>query len=91
MPNISTDKTKMDLQGFLEKFIFFHLGRDAEVDISTSSEGFVSCSIQHSRIEVMNFVLNPEQVNKFAEDLSAFEDFLLELLTRNRRGSGIGD
>ncbi len=91
MADIAPDKINVDLQGFLEKFIFFHLGRDSEVDISTSSAGSVSCSIRHSRIEVMNFVLNPEQVRGFSEDLSAFEDFLLELLTRNRRGCRIGD
>ena len=91
MADITADKKKMDLQGFLEKFIFFHLGRDAEVDISRSSEQSVSCSIQHSRIEPMSIVLDPEQVQQFSEDLPAFEDFLLELLTRNRRGNGIGD
>lgn len=91
MVNISTDTEGMKLRDFLEKFIFFHLGRDAEVDLLISPGGLVSCSIRHSRIKVISFELDANQTKVFSEDLPAFEDYLLELLTLNRRGGGILD
>lgn len=79
------------MREFLEKFIFFHLGRDAEVDIRVSPEGALKCSIIHSRVHPVSFELNPALAEEFVTDLPAFEDYLLEILTRNRRGGGIGD
>ena len=76
------------LPEFLERFILFHLGRDAEVNVETSPDGPLKCSLVHPRIEDVNFEMNPEQVKRFSGDIPAFEDFLLELLTLNRRGGG---
>lgn len=86
MESVITGEKGSGIREFLERFIFFHLGRDAEVDIRVSPKGVLKCSIQHSRIQQISFELNPVQFELFAEDLPAFEDFLLEILTRNRRG-----
>ncbi|MFH1965221.1 MAG: hypothetical protein ABIJ42_06720 [Acidobacteriota bacterium] len=80
-----------DINEFLEKFILFHLGRDAEIEINASPDGSVSCSLIHSRIQEISFEMKPAQVKRFSEDIPAFEDYLLELLTRNRRGGEIDD
>lgn len=86
MNNVSTNSKGKDIREFLEKFILFHLGRDSEVKIKASPDGSVSCSLIHSRIQEISFEMKPAQVKRFSEDLSAFEDYLLELLTLNRRG-----
>ena len=86
MESISADIEGTGMRGFLDRFILFHLGRDAEVDVKTSPDGSMICSFAHSRIQDINFVLDPSQVKQFSQDLSAFEDFLLDLLTRNRKG-----
>ena len=86
MESISADIKGTGMRGFLDRFILFHLGRDAEVDVKTSPDGSMICSLGHSRIQEINFVLDPSQVKQFSQDLPAFEDFLLDLLTRNRKG-----
>jgi len=91
MENIDLQKSINDMSGFLEKFVLFHLGRDANVDIKVLPEEKLECSISHIRIEDIHFELDPGQINSLAQDIPAFEDFLLELLTRNRKGLSIDD
>lgn len=88
MNKASTPGKGKDIREFLEKFILFHLGRDAEVKVNASPDGSVSCSLIHSRIQEIYFEMDPAKVKRFSGDIPAFEDYLLELLTRNRRGGG---
>jgi hypothetical protein len=89
MESISADIEGMGMRGFLDRFILFHLGRDAEVDVKTLPDGSMICSLGHSRVQDISFELDPSQVQQFSQDVPAFEDFLLDLLTRNRKGLSI--
>jgi hypothetical protein len=86
MESVLTGEKGSGIREFLERFIFFHLGKDADVDIRVSPKGVLKCSILHSRIAQISFELNHAQFELFSEDLAGFEDYLLELLTKNRRG-----
>jgi hypothetical protein len=71
---------------FLDRFILFHLGRDAQLRKEVSPSGRISCFLSHPRIRAIRFELDPEVAERFSEDIPAFEDYLLDQLTRNRSG-----
>ncbi len=89
--NSELPKDIEEMCGFLEKFIFFHLGRDAIVEVISPPGENLVCSISHIRIKDIQFELDYELKEKFEQDISAFEDYLLEILTGNRRGLSIDD
>ena len=92
MENIDIQNSIKEMREFLEKFVLFHLGRDANLDIKALlPEEKLECSISHIRIEDIHFELESDQITSLAQDIPAFEDFLLELLTRNRKGLEIND
>jgi len=76
---------------FLDKFILFHLGRDARVQLNPAPGEKVICSISHIRIEDIRFELDSAELSRFEKDIPAFEDYLLDFLTKHRRGLAIDD
>ncbi|UCF35855.1 MAG: hypothetical protein JSU96_13595 [Acidobacteriota bacterium] len=71
------------VRGDLEPFVFFHLGADARLDVNWSEEQ-VAVEIEHSRIRPIQFRLTSAQIEAFGGDFEAFEQFMLEQLTRHR-------
>lgn len=68
----------------LSAFVFFHLGSDALVELEAVPGG-LKVRLQHHRVEPFSFQLEAGQVERFTADAEAFEDFMLDLLTRYRR------
>jgi hypothetical protein len=68
----------------LELFLFFHLGSDAEVAVREQTEG-LTVAISHRRVRPFVFSLSCDQLRHFSSDQAAFEDFMLDWLTRYRR------
>lgn len=91
MNNESDGMNTRDMLQFLDKFVLFHLGRDAGVKTEILGDGAMTCHLSHSRIRDIHFKLDPAQVRVFCEEIPAFEDYLLLLLTQNRRGGESDD
>ena len=69
----------------LKLFVFFHLGSDAEISVNPDPHT-LEVSIEHPRVERFHFELSSRELETMAQDPEAFEDYLLELLVRYRRG-----
>jgi hypothetical protein len=68
---------------YLEAFVFFHLGADAELSWSRDESG-IEVGIEHSRIRPTRFRLSPDQLREMVDD-SRKEEFLLDVLTQARK------
>ncbi len=68
----------------LQAFVFFHLGSDAVVRVETSDEG-LDVFLEHNRIRPLRFSVNRVQLEEMQQNPLRLEDFLLDLLTANRR------
>lgn len=71
----------------LDFFVFFHLGADARVEVRPSGER-LHVRIAHQRVHPFQLDLKWDLVGEFAESAEAFEDYMLDLLTRHRRHQG---
>ncbi len=80
-----------DLKRFFNNFVLFHLGTDADVTFSRKTDGSLLCSIQHPRVSGIRFQLSPDDTERFALDIPSFEEYLLSLLTKHRRGAANED
>jgi len=84
--NITGGENMEEMRRFMEKFILFHLGRDAGVRVETGPSGNWSFHISHPRIWDIRFELGQECIERYSRDLPAFEELLLEKLTACRKG-----
>jgi len=85
MPDFHT-RRREKLKIFFDNFVLFHLGTDADAVFSPEMDGALTCSMSHARISDIQFHLTPEEAARYALDIPAFEEYLLDLLTTHRRG-----
>jgi hypothetical protein len=70
----------------LDRFVWFHLGFDAEVCIEDVAPE-VQVSIRHARIETIAFRLDSDALRRMITDPEYFEEFMLTQLAAKRRPS----
>jgi hypothetical protein len=79
-----SDTPRAHFLDHLQAFVLFHLGSDAVVRVETSDEG-LDVFLEHNRIRPVRFSVNRGQLKEMQQDPLRLEDFLLDLLTANRR------
>lgn len=89
MKEITGTDAVSDLKQFLDNFVLFHLGTDAEVSFIREGDGSLHCSIRHARVRDIQFHISPGETERYSRDIPGFEEFLLDLLTTHRRGQAI--
>ncbi len=65
-------------------FCLFHLGSDVQMNLSEEKD-HLRISLQHHRIEPLEFPIAYAQLEDFLEDTAQLERFLLEEITSHRR------
>jgi hypothetical protein len=68
----------------LDLFCLFHLGSDVQLNLEEEEDQLV-VSLQHHRIEPLEFRISYAQLEDFLEDTAQLERFLLEEITSHRR------
>ncbi len=75
---------KTRFQEKLDLFCFFHLGSDVQMNLREETD-HLWISLQHHRIEPLEFSISYVQLEDFLEDTAQLERFLLEEITSHRR------
>ena len=75
---------KVRFQEKLDLFCLFHLGSDVQMNLREETEHLL-ISLQHHRIEPLEFRISYAQLEDFLEDTAQLERFLLEEITSHRR------
>ncbi len=68
----------------MDLFCLFHLGSDVQMKLEDEAEHLL-VSLQHHRIEPLEFRVSYPQLEDFLEDNKQLERFLLEEITSHRR------
>ncbi len=75
---------KTGFQEKLDLFCLFHLGSDVQMNLREETD-HLWVSLQHHRIEPLEFRISYAQLEDFLEDTAQLERFLLEEITSHRR------
>ncbi len=75
---------KTRFQEKLDLFCLFHLGSDVQMKLGEETDHLL-VSLQHHRIEPLEFRISYAQLEDFLEDSAQLEGFLLEEITSHRR------
>jgi len=75
---------KARFQEKLDLFCLFHLGSDVQMNLREETDHLL-VSLQHHRIEPLEFRISYAQLEDFLEDTAQLERFLLEEITSHRR------
>ncbi len=78
------EQLKARFQEKLDLFCLFHLGSDVQMNLREEA-GQVVVSLQHHRIESLEFRIAYPQLEEFLDDTAQLERFLLEEITSHRR------
>ncbi len=78
------EQLKARYQEKLDLFCLFHLGSDVQMNLREETDHLL-VSLQHHRIEPLEFRISYAQLEDFLEDSAQLERFLLEEITSHRR------
>ncbi len=78
------EQLKARYQEKLDLFCLFHLGSDVQMNLREETD-HLWVSLQHHRIEPLEFRISYAQLEEFLEDTAQLERFLLEEITSHRR------
>ncbi len=78
------EQLKARYQEKLDLFCLFHLGSDVQMNLREETDHLL-VSLQHHRIEPLEFRISYAQLEEFLEDTAQLERFLLEEITSHRR------
>ncbi len=78
------EQLKARYQEKLDLFCLFHLGSDVQMNLREETDHLL-VSLQHHRIEPLEFRISYAQLEDFLEDTAQLERFLLEEITSHRR------
>ncbi len=78
------EQLKARFQEKLDLFCLFHLGSDVQMNLREETD-HLWVSLQHHRIEPLEFRISYAQLEDFLKDTAQLERFLLEEITSHRR------
>ncbi len=78
------EQLKAEFQEKLDLFCLFHLGSDIQVELREETD-HLWISLEHHRIEPVQFSISYPQLQEFLTDSAQLERFLLEEITSHRR------
>ncbi len=78
------EQLKARFQETLDLFCLFHLGSDVQMNLREETD-HLFVSLQHHRIEPLEFRISYPRLKDFLEDTAQLERFLLEEITSHRR------
>jgi len=81
---LEKEQLKARYQEKLDLFCLFHLGSDVQMNLREETDHLL-VSLQHHRIEPLEFRISYSQLEDFLEDTAQLERFLLEEITSHRR------
>ena len=68
----------------LDAFVFFHLGADARVTVKSETAG-IEIAVEHQRVHDFSVKIDPQQLQRMADDAGYFETIMLDCLSKYRR------
>ena len=83
-PILEKEQLKTRFQEKLDLFCLFHLGSDVQMDLREETDHLL-VSLQHHRIEPLEFRISYPRLEGFLGDTAQLESFLLEEITPYRR------